>query len=333
MKNLLINKDDRILIAGGSGMAGGAIYRAFQKAGYSKLLIPTRKELDLSKKNDVDKWFSEFRPNLVIIAAAKVGGIYANSNEPANFLLDNIKIQNHLIEAAWINKCKRTLFLGSSCIYPKFCEQPISEESLLTGSLEITNESYAIAKISGIKLIEALRNQYGFDGISLMPTNLYGTGDNYHKTSSHVLPALIRRFHEAKINQDDSITCWGTGKPLREFLHSDDLGEACLFVLENWDPRHQNSPKDNKGKPLTFLNVGTGLDLSISQLAHKIADIVEYKGEILWDTSKPDGTPKKQLNISRIKELGWKPRVNLMQGLEMAYKSFQDDLKEGKLRL
>jgi GDP-L-fucose synthase len=268
----------------------------------------------------------------VVLAAATVGGIQANNTRPADFLLQNLQIQTNVIETAWRYGVRRLLFLGSSCIYPKFSEQPIREESLLNGSLEPTNEWYAIAKIAGIKLGEALRLQHGFDAISLMPTNLYGPGDNYDPTGSHVLPAMIRRFQVATDQNLDMVTCWGSGTPLREFLHADDLGSACLFALENWDPSHPSAPKDDQGKPLAFLNVGTGFDLSIKELAEHIARIVGYKGSIQWDATKPDGTPKKQLNVSRLSNMGWTPKISLEQGLPMAVEDFKWRRTTGLLR-
>ena len=278
-------------------MAGSAICRSLIKNGYGsanggKILKPTRKDLDLLDTNKVREWFKINKPTVVIIAAAKVGGILANSKYPTQFLLDNLKIQNNLIENAWQTGVKRLLFLGSSCIYPKFAEQPINEDSLLTGQLEDTNQWYAISKISGIKLCDALRKQYNFDAISLMPTNLYGPGDNYHNENSHVMASLIKKFYEASKNSIPSVTCWGTGKPLREFLYVDDLGEAVVFALENWDPNSKNAPKDKNNNPLTILNVGTGKDISIKELANKISSTVKYKGSIIWDKSKPDGTQK-----------------------------------------
>ena len=309
----LITPSDRIFVAGHRGMAGSAICRALQGAGYSNLLTASRAELDLLNPLAVHGWFELMKPTVVVLAAAKVGGIEANNNYPADFLLDNLKIQTNVIETAWRAGVKRLLFLGSSCIYPKFAEQPIREEALLTGPLEPTNEWYAIAKITGIKLCQALRLQYGFDAISLMPTNLYGPGDNYHPTNSHVLPALIRRFHEAAQANAPSVTCWGTGTPLREFLHVDDLGEACVFALEQWQP----GPEE-----LQFLNVGTGLDLTIRELAEAVAAATGYQGEIRWETSKPDGTPKKQLDVGRLAELGWRARIPLAEGLSSTVADF-----------
>ena len=263
------------------------------------------------------------KPDVVVLAAAKVGGIIANNTYPADFLLENLKIQTHVIESAWRYGCRRLLFLGSSCIYPKFAQQPIREEYLLTGDLEPTNEWYAIAKIAGIKLCESLRKQYDFDAISLMPTNLYGPGDNYHPQNSHVLPALIRRFHEAAQAEATSVTCWGSGSPLREFLHVDDLGDACVFALEHWSALAVDAPQDESGEALAFLNVGTGVDCTIKQLAEQVAAATGFVGEIQWDTSKPDGTPKKQLDVSRLKVLGWSAQIPLNQGLLMAFEDFK----------
>ena len=328
----LIKADDRFFVAGARGMAGSAICRALQEQGYGDeakggaLLTPTRQELDLLNHEEVKAWYATNKPDVVVLAAAKVGGIVANNTYPADFLLENLKIQTNVIEGAWKAGVRRLLFLGSSCIYPKFAEQPIREEALLTGSLEPTNEWYAIAKITGIKLCESLRKQYGFDAISLMPTNLYGPGDNYHPENSHVLPALIRRFHEAKEGGLESVTCWGTGSPMREFLHVDDLGKACVFALENWSALDQDAPRDDQGKPLAFLNVGMGVDLTIKELAEQIAAVVGFEGTIEWDTSKPDGTPKKQLEVSRMNELGWNAQIPLAEGLPAAY----SDLLKGE---
>jgi GDP-L-fucose synthase len=320
----LITPADRIFVAGHRGMAGSAICRALQRAGYNQILTAARSELDLLDGAVVERWFAEHQPTVVVLAAAKVGGIQANSSYPADFLLENLKIQTHVIETAWRSGVRRLLFLGSSCIYPKFAEQPIREEALLTGALEPTNEWYAIAKITGIKLCEALRRQHGFDAISLMPTNLYGPGDNYHPTNSHVLPALIRRFHEAAEAQAPSVTCWGTGTPLREFLHVDDLGEACVYALEHWKP----GPDE-----LQFLNVGTGLDLTIRELAEAVAAATGYQGEIHWDASKPDGTPKKQLDVSRLAALGWRARIPLAEGLASTVALFREQLDQQLVRL
>ncbi len=314
--------NDKIFIAGANGMAGSAIKRALIKYGYGlekmqgKLLCPKSKELNLLNYLEVEEWFMKNRPSVVILSAAKVGGIHANNSQPADFLLDNLKIQNNVIEIAWKSGVRRFLFLGSSCIYPKFANQPIKEEYLLESSLEKTNEWYAIAKIAGLKLCAALRKQHGFDAISLMPTNLYGPGDNYHSRNSHVMAALISKFSQASLESKPFVECWGSGSPLREFLHVDDLGNAVVFCLENWQPNRDQAPKDLYGNPLNHLNVGTGKDISIKDLAEKIAKFSEFKGEIIWDDSKPDGTPKKQLDISKIKELGWSPKIELNDGIK-----------------
>ncbi|NDG74523.1 MAG: GDP-L-fucose synthase [Synechococcaceae bacterium WB8_1B_136] len=333
MATNLIQPADRIFVAGHRGMAGSAICRALQRSSYAEILTAGRSELDLLDPQAVQRWFAERRPTVVVLAAAKVGGIQANASYPADFLLENLKIQTHVIETAWRSGVRRLLFLGSSCIYPKFAQQPIREEALLTGALEPTNEWYAIAKITGIKLCQALRQQHGFDAISLMPTNLYGPGDNYHSTNSHVLPALIRRFHEAAQRGDASVTCWGTGSPLREFLHVDDLGEACVFALEHWDPASPQALRDAAGEPLAFLNVGTGVDLTIRQLAEAVAEATGFQGDIHWDASKPDGTPKKQLDVSRLATLGWKARIPLAEGLRSTVALFREQHQQQLVRL
>ena len=320
----LITPSDRFAIFGARGMAGSAISRALYRAGYHQQLKPIRQELDLLDPLAVQQWFIEQQPTVVVLAAAKVGGIHANNTYPADFLLENLKIQNHVIETAWCSGVRRLLFLGSSCIYPKFAEQPIREEELLKGPLEPTNEWYAIAKIAGIKLCDALRRQHSFDAISLMPTNLYGPGDNYHPENSHVLPALIRRFHEAVETKAESVTCWGTGTPLREFLHVDDLGEACVFALEQWQPQADEP---------NFLNVGTGLDLSIRQLAEAVAQATGFTGAITWDSTKLDGTPKKQLDVSRMATLGWQARIPLQEGLESTVALYRDQFIQNLVRL
>ena len=320
--DMLINKEDRFFVAGHRGMAGSAICRALQRSGYENLITASRDQLDLLDLQAVQHWFSENKPTVVVLAAAKVGGIHANDTYAADFLLENLKIQNNVIETAWKSGVRRLLFLGSSCIYPKFAEQPIKEESLLTGTLEPTNEWYAVAKISGIKLCESLRKQYDFDAFSLMPTNLYGPGDNYHPENSHVLPALIRRFYDAKQLGTKSVVCWGSGSPMREFLHVDDLAEACVFTLENWKP----SPEQTQ-----YLNVGTGIDSTIRELAELIAKTIGFDGDILWDTSKPDGTPKKQLDVSKINRLGWSSKTTLPDGIAQAINDFH--LNHSLLRL
>ncbi len=321
----LISYDQKIVIFGSTGMVGSAILRSFRNSGYSKILSPSRKELDLLNNDSVKKWFHKNKPDIVIIAAAKVGGIFANNKYPADFLLKNLKIQTNIIETSFENSIKKLLFLGSSCIYPKYSSQPIKEEELLKSSLEPTNQWYAIAKISGLKLCEALFKQYNFNAISLMPTNLYGPGDNYDLENSHVIASLIRRFYEAKFTSQKEVLCWGTGNPLREFLHVDDLADASKFALENWDIRDINAPKDQNGNTLTFLNVGTGEDLSIKNLASLISAIIGFKGDIIWDQTKPDGTPKKQLNISRIKKMGWNPKISLEDGLRHTIKLYEKE--------
>ena len=328
-----IKLNEKIFIAGSNGMVGRAIKKSLLKSGYGlnknngSLLTPSRKELDLLKFNEVEDWFIKNKPSIVILAAAKVGGIQANNSMPADFILENLKIQTNVIENAWKANVKRFLFLGSSCIYPKFAQQPIKEDSLLETHLETTNQWYAIAKIAGLKLCEALRNQHKFDAISLMPTNLYGPGDNYHPENSHVMASLISKFSKATLNSKPFVECWGSGTPLREFLHVDDLADAVVFCLENWQLNREDSPKDIFGNPLNHLNVGTGKDISIKQLAEKISELVGFKGEIIWDKSKPDGTPKKQLDISRISKLGWFPKISLDKGIKATISIYKKTYK------
>jgi GDP-L-fucose synthase len=317
----LIDQADRIFVAGHRGMAGSAILRRLSQAGYAQLLTANHDELDLRDAGATAVWMEKQRPNVVVLAAAKVGGIQSNSTYPSDFLLDNLKIQNNVIETAWRFGAKRLLFLGSSCIYPKFASQPIQEESLLTGALEPSNEWYAIAKITGIQLCRALRKQHGFDAISLMPTNLYGPGDNYHPTNSHVLPALIRRFHEAVRDGLPAVTCWGSGSPRREFLHVDDLAAAAVFSLEHWQPADDD---------LQFLNVGTGTDLPIRDLASLVADAVGFRGTLNWDASKPDGTPCKLLDVGRLKALGWSAMISLEEGLQATVNDFVQRQSSGQ---
>ena len=325
----LIDKEDKIFVAGHNGMVGSAIIRSLNKKGYSRILTASKSELNLADYENVKSWFEKNKPKVVVIAAAKVGGIFANNEFPTEFLLENLKIQNNIIESSWKNKVKRLLFLGSSCIYPKYAKQPIKEEYLLTGELEATNESYAIAKISGIKLCESLMKQYGFDAISLMPTNLYGPGDNYHPLNSHVLPALIRKFYEANKENKDSVECWGSGKALREFLHVDDLGDASVFALENWRP---NLKTESQSKIRNYMNVGTGKDISIKELATLIAKHTDFHGEIIWDPSKPEGTPRKLLDISNLKKLGWSPNINLEYGIKETINLFKVQYESNSLR-
>ena len=325
---MLINKDDVFFVAGHKGMVGSSLCRKLIKCGYKNIKTISRKQVDLRNKEKVDKWFTQNKPNVVLLAAAKVGGIKANNDMPTEFLLDNLNIQNNVIESSWKHNVKRFLFLGSSCIYPKFAQQPIKEEELLSGPLESTNDSYAIAKIAGIKLINSLRIQYGFDGISLMPTNLYGPGDNYHPINSHVFAALILKFHKALKQKEKEVICWGTGSPFREFLHVDDLADASIFLLENWNPNDKDSPKLDNGNLLSYLNVGTGLDLTIKELANKISWAYGYDGKIIWDCSKPDGTPRKRLNISRLKSLGWYPKISLDDGINEIVSLYSKEFKK-----
>ena len=323
---------DKIFIAGASGMAGKSITNLLKKNGYGlkdsggSILTPSRSELNLKDEEAVKRWFEFNKPNIVILAAAKVGGILANSDYPADFLIDNLRIQTNVIENAWKFGVRRLLFLGSSCIYPKFAKQPIREEELLSGKLELTNEPYAIAKIAGIKLCQALRRQYNFDAISLMPTNLYGPGDNYHLTNSHVFGSLINKFCLAVKNGSKEVVCWGTGSPFREFMHVDDLARAVLFLLENWDPfSFSYSIYKEKNYPLDFINVGTGKDISIFDLANKISKLTGFKGEIIWDKSKPDGTPRKVLDIRRITSLGWRASISLDEGIVRTINDFREN--------
>lgn len=310
-----MRKEDKIYVAGHNGMVGSSIVRKLEREGFTNLITRSSKELNLINQADVLAFFEKEKPDYVFLAAAKVGGIQANNTYKGDFLYDNLMIQTNVIQAAHLNQVKKLLFLGSSCIYPKFAQQPISEDSLLTGTLEPTNEPYAIAKIAGIKLCDAYRDQYGANFVSAMPTNLYGPNDNYDLSNSHVLPAMIRKFHEAKNNGGKEVVVWGTGKPMREFLYVDDLAEACCFLMENY-----NEPG--------AINVGTGSDITIEDLAHLVKRIVGFEGEIVFDTSKPDGTPKKQLDVSKINALGWKATVDLEQGIGRAYESFLNQEKK-----
>jgi GDP-L-fucose synthase len=309
----MINKSDKIYIAGHRGMVGSACWRALEKAGYINLVGRTSKELDLRDQKAVKDFIKLEKPVAIIDAAAKVGGILANDTYPYEFLMDNMLIQNNLIRSAHDNDVPKFIFLGSSCIYPKFAPQPLKEEYLLTDSLEPTNEWYAIAKISGVKLIEALRKEYARDYVSLMPTNLYGPNDNFDLKSSHVLPAMIRKFHEAKLSGNTPVELWGSGTPFREFLHVDDLSRAVILAMENSLDGH-------------LYNVGTGKDVTIKNLALLVQNIVGHKGEINWDTNKPDGTPKKQLDTSKFFALGFEPKVSLESGIKSTYKSFKSNI-------
>lgn len=302
-----MNLDSKIYVAGHRGMVGSAIVRRFEELGFHNLICKTSNELDLKNQALVNEFFEEEKPDYVFLAAAKVGGIHANNEYRGEFLYDNLMIEANVIHAAFASKVKKLLFLGSSCIYPKLAVQPIHEDSLLTGLLEQTNEPYAIAKIAGIKLCETYRDQYGVDFISAMPTNLYGPNDNYDLKNSHVLPALIRKFHRAKVLEEKVVEVWGSGNPLREFLHVDDLAEACLFLMENY----------SEGKTI---NIGYGEDLTIRELAEMVSEVVEFNGKLIFNTSKPDGTPRKLMDSSRINKLGWHPKINLREGIALVYK-------------
>ncbi len=333
-----LNKFNSIFIAGAYGMVGNSILnllnKKFSNSNFSpKIFAPSKSELNYLDSTSVNNWFKLNKPEIVVIAAAKVGGIIANSRYPSSFLLENLKIQNNLIEASYKYNVKRVLFLGSSCIYPKYSKQPIKEEYLLSGSLEQTNESYAIAKIAGIKLCASLSNEFGFDAFCLMPSNLYGPGDNYSLKSSHVLPALIRKFDEAKEINSNKVICFGSGDPLREFLYVDDLAEACLYTLENWIPSKNNFPLDSNGSIMHWLNVGSDQEISIRSLAEKIAEFINFKGKIVWDKSKPDGTPRKKLDCSRITSLGWKSKTSLDEGIQKTIENYQFLKSKGRLRV
>lgn len=306
-----MEKNSRIYVAGHRGMVGSAIVRRLQAEEYQNLILRNSSELDLRNQSQVDSFFAETKPEFVFLAAAKVGGIHANNIYRADFLYDNLMIEANIFKASFDHQVKKLLFLGSSCIYPKFAEQPLKEESLLTGILEPTNEPYAIAKIAGIKLAESYRDQHGCNYISAMPTNLYGPNDNYDLQNSHVLPALIRKFHTAKIENHASVEVWGTGSPLREFLHVDDLADACMHLMKNYNEK-------------IFVNVGTGEDLSIKALAEMVKEIVGFEGELIWNTDKPDGTPRKLMDVSRLHNMGWKHRIALRDGIRSVYEEFKN---------
>lgn len=301
-----MEKNSKIFIAGHGGLVGSALVRHLKSKGYSNLLVRTRSELDLKDQNAVADFFAHEKPEYVFLAAAKVGGIMANNTYPAEFIYENLQIQNNVIHNSYLYGVKKLLFLGSSCIYPKACPQPIKEEYLLTSPLEPTNEPYAIAKIAGIKMCQSYNRQYGTNYISVMPTNLYGPNDNFDLTSSHVLPALIRKFHEAKVASEPNVVVWGTGRALREFMHVDDLAEACIFLMNNYNE-------------LDIVNVGTGIEISIKDLAEMIKRIVGYEGEIIYDTTKPDGTPRKTLSTTRLTNSGWTFRISLEKGIKSVY--------------
>lgn len=304
-----MQKTDKIYVAGHRGLMGSAITRALQKNGFTNIITRTSSELDLREQVQVRSFFQQERPKYVFLAAAKVGGIYANNTYPAEFIYDNLAIQNNVIHESYVNGVEKLLFLGSSCIYPKLAPQPLLEEYLLTGLLEPTNEAYAIAKIAGIKLCEYYKKQYKARFISAMPTNLYGQGDNYDLNNSHVLPALIRKFHEAKMNKADEVVVWGSGKPCREFLHSDDAADACLFLMQNYEGD-------------SFINIGVGKDNTIAELAFLIKEITGFNGKLVFDQSKPDGTPKKLLNVDKLNALGWHASIGLKEGISRTYEDF-----------
>ena len=307
-----MEKNSKIYVAGHRGLVGSAIVRNLEERGFTNIIGKTHKELDLTRQDEVEKFFEAEKPEYVFLAAAKVGGIQANNTTPAEFIYDNLMIETNIINSAYKNKVKKLLFLGSSCIYPKFAEQPIKEEYLLTGELEPTNEAYAIAKITGIELCKFYRRQYGCDFISAMPTNLYGINDNFDLETSHVLPALIRKFHEAKINNAEEVVMWGTGKPLREFMYVDDLADALVHLMLNYSDE-------------IHVNMGTGKDLTIGELAEIVKEVVGYKGKIVNDLSKPDGTPRKLLDVSRLESTGWKYKTELKEGIEKVYKWYLEN--------
>ncbi|MDR6564813.1 MULTISPECIES: GDP-L-fucose synthase [unclassified Arcicella] len=313
-----MEKHSKIYIAGHRGMVGSAILRKLQNEGYENFVLKTSKELDLRDQQKVAEFFEVEKPDYVFLAAAKVGGIVANNTYRADFLYENLAIQNNIIHSAFVNKVTKLMFLGSSCIYPKLAPQPLKEEYLLTGLLEQTNEPYAIAKIAGIKMCEAYRAQYGCDFISVMPTNLYGPNDNYDLQNSHVLPAMIRKFYEAKENGVEQVILWGSGSPMREFLYADDLAAACVYLMENY-----SEPE--------LINVGTGIDVTIKELANTVKDIVGFEGEIVWDSSKPDGTPRKLMDVSKLNGKGWRHTIELKEGIGLAYQDFLEN--HAKLRL
>lgn len=307
-----MNQSDKIYVAGHNGLVGSAIVRHLENAGYSNIVTRSRSELNLTEQADVRAFFETERPDYVFLAAARVGGIHANNTYRADFIFENLAIQTNVIDSAYRNGVKKLVFLGSSCIYPKMAEQPLKEEYLLTGPLEPTNEPYALAKIAGLKMCESYRRQHGFDAISVMPTNLYGPRDNFDLENSHVIPALIRKAHEAKVNGEASMTVWGTGKVKREFLYVDDMASATVFAMQNYS------------EDMT-LNIGTGIDLTIRELVETVVEVVGFEGELVWDTSRPDGPPRKLLDVTRLNDLGWKPAVSLKEGLAKSYQWFLDN--------
>ena len=313
-----MNKDSKIYVAGHRGLVGSAIVRNLMKKGFKNIIYRTHNELDLTNQIEVRKFFEYEKPEYVFLAAAKVGGINANNTYPADFIYDNLMIQNNVIKAAHDFKVKKLLFLGSTCIYPKMAPQPIKEEYLLTGALEETNEAYAVAKIAGLEMCKFFKRQYGDNFISCMPTNLYGPNDNYDLNNSHVLPALIRKFHEAKVNNLDTVEIWGTGTPLREFLYVDDMADACVFLLENYSGEQH-------------VNIGTGKEVTIKELAETVKDVVGYEGEIVWNRDMPDGTPRKLTNVDKLHGLGWTHKVELREGVQLAYDWFRENVQNARM--
>lgn len=309
-----MKKDSKIFVAGHNGMVGSAIVRELRKQGYTNIIVRNSKELNLCRQVDVENFFKEEKPEYVFLCAAKVGGIMANNTQPADFMYNNMMIEMNVIHSAWQNECKKLLFLGSSCIYPKLSPQPIKEKYLLTSELEKTNEAYALAKISGLKYCEYLNKQYNTNFISVMPTNLYGPNDNYHPEHSHVLPALIRKFHEAKKNNLDTVVCWGDGTPFREFLYVDDLANLCVFLMNNYSENET-------------INAGTGIEITIKELSELVAKIVGFNGSIKWDNTKPNGTPRKLLDVSKLEKIGWNHTINLEEGIKLAYDDFLNKIK------
>ena len=314
-----MEKNSRIYVAGHRGLVGSAIVRNLKAKGFTTIIHRTYKEMDLTDQAAVRRFFDHERPEFVFLAAAKVGGIFATNTYPAEFAYSNLQIQNNIVHSSYLCNVKKLMFLGSSCIYPKFAPQPMREDSLLSGHLEETNKAYALAKIAGIIMCQSYNRQYGTDYISVMPTNLYGPGDNYHPENSHVLPALIRRFHEAKLAHAPTVTIWGTGVALREFLYSDDLADACVFLMNNYDDSE-------------IVNIGSGVEVSIKELAHFVQEAVGYTGKIVFDTSKPDGTPRKLLDCTKLNKLGWKASTSLRDGLKLAYADFVKQVDDGKIK-
>ncbi|MCW7503697.1 GDP-L-fucose synthase family protein [Leptospira paudalimensis] len=314
-----MNVSSKIYVAGHKGLVGSALVKVLNKSGYTNVIGRSHQELDLTNQKDVIQFFESEKPEYVFLAAAKVGGIHANNTYPAEFIFSNLQIQNNIIDASYRYGIKKLCFLGSSCIYPKFAKQPMDEGQLLDGKLEPTNEPYAVAKIAGIVMCQSYNRQYGTNFISVMPTNLYGPGDNYHPENSHVLPALMRRFHEAKVNKLPEVVIWGTGKPLREFLYSEDMARACVFLMENYDVT--GDPKGGE-----HVNVGSGIEVSIKELAETVKEVVGYNGKLIFDPTKPDGTPRKLLDVSKLHKMGWKHEVNLNEGVRLTYDDYSKSL-------